>query len=91
MSDRSDGGVPGAFAARARGGGAVLHGAPTRQPWAELDDHAVDDLHRDLSRAVAAVRTLGDPAAFAADLSQDRVGVSAVKVLVPGARCADWL
>jgi ribosomal protein S12 methylthiotransferase accessory factor len=63
----------------------------TDTTWTELDDHASDDLRHDIARAVAAVRTLGFPGAYVADLSQDKAGVSAVKVLVPGARCPDWL
>lgn len=60
--------------------------------WADLEDHASDDLLRDWKRVIAALGAMGYPAAYAADLSQDQgAGVSAVKVVIPGARCADWI
>ncbi|HET7500810.1 MAG TPA: YcaO-like family protein [Kofleriaceae bacterium] len=59
--------------------------------WSELEDHAGEDLQRDARRVAAALRMLGHAAAYVADLSQDRAGVSAVKVVVPGARRADWI
>jgi ribosomal protein S12 methylthiotransferase accessory factor len=64
----------------------------TAASWADLEDHAGDDLLRDWKRVIAALGVLGYPAAYVADLSQDQgAGVSAVKVVVPGARCADWI
>jgi ribosomal protein S12 methylthiotransferase accessory factor YcaO len=65
--------------------------APTAS-WADLEDHASSDLLHDWNRVIAALGTLGYPAAYVADLSQDQgAGISAVKVVVPGARCADWI
>ena len=59
--------------------------------WAALEDHATDDLSRDLALAREAIGARGYRAIYVADLSQGRAGVSAVKVIVPGARRPDWL
>ena len=59
--------------------------------WCELDDHASEDLAEDLARALATLRTLRLQDAFAVDLSQPGVDIYVAKVLVPGARCPQWI
>jgi ribosomal protein S12 methylthiotransferase accessory factor len=59
--------------------------------WLELDEHATEDLDRDLALALSDVRELGYDHVYAADLSQGLAGISAVKVLVPGARQPSWI
>ena len=54
--------------------------------WAALADRTSDGLHADLARALSTI-----PCAYAADLSQGKAGVSAMKVIVPGAKLADWI
>jgi ribosomal protein S12 methylthiotransferase accessory factor len=59
--------------------------------WCELDDHASEDLAEDLARALATLRSLRLQDAFAVDLSQPGVDIYVAKVLVPGARCPQWI
>jgi hypothetical protein len=55
--------------------------------WCELDDHASEDL----ARTLATVRRLRLHDAFAVDLSQPGVDIYVAKMLVPGARCPQWI
>ncbi|MCE9578604.1 MAG: YcaO-like family protein [Deltaproteobacteria bacterium] len=55
-------------------------------PWSALADRASDGLHADLARVLSTI-----PCAYAADLGQGKAGVSAMKVIVPGAKLADWI
>jgi ribosomal protein S12 methylthiotransferase accessory factor len=59
--------------------------------WHELDDTASSSLASDLSLVLDAVRVLGAPVAYAADLSQGLAGVSAIKAIVPGLRRPAWI
>lgn len=59
--------------------------------WRELDDGATSDLVTDLARVLDGLRARRVEGAYAADLSHGAAGVSAVKLLVPGARVPSWI
>lgn len=70
---------------------AFFAGLVADTPWCELDDHASEDLAEDLARALATLRSLRLHDAFAVDLSQPGADIHVAKVLVPGARCPQWI
>jgi ribosomal protein S12 methylthiotransferase accessory factor len=55
-------------------------------PWSALADRASESLAADRASVLSTI-----PCAYAVDLGQGLAGVSAMKVIVPGARLADWI
>lgn len=59
--------------------------------WSNLEDHASDDLRRDLAVLIQVIQAIGHTAVYVADISHGLAGVSTVKVIVPGTRCPTWI